>query len=123
MTIIPKPSIPTHDIGHARFTSLATPSRGSQETSLWIVEMNPHTPATPHSVTREEIFVVLNGIASIQLNDALHIANEGDTIVVPPHTRFEISNQTSRPLKMLCCLPVGGQAITSDRQFTPPWAE
>jgi mannose-6-phosphate isomerase-like protein (cupin superfamily) len=47
----------------------------------------------------------------------------GDTFVVPPDTRFEVANAGSVPLRMLCCLPVGGQARTADATFTPPWAE
>ena len=60
MAIIPTTNRPTHERGGARFTSLASPARGSAETSVWIVEIDPGTPATPHSVTREEVFVVLD---------------------------------------------------------------
>ena len=56
-----------HDLGGALFTSLATPSRGATDNSVWKVEILPGTPATPHSLTREEVFVVLEGTASVRI--------------------------------------------------------
>src|SRR3954452_10367134 len=93
MAVITAPSGATHDIGTARFTSLATPSRGSRETSVWRVEIAPHAPATPcvgrgetpphppatpHSLTREEIFVVLDGQAAVDIGGVRAAAHSGD---------------------------------------------
>jgi mannose-6-phosphate isomerase-like protein (cupin superfamily) len=124
MSIIPAPPAATHDIGGARFTSLATPSRGSAETAVWQVEIDPGTPATPHSLTREEVFVVLAGTASVRLDGVAASASPGDAIVVPAAVAFELANEGETPLRLLCCLPVGGQARLDDgTTFTPPWAE
>ena len=43
MPVLRAPAAPTHDLGGTRFTSLATPSRGSTDTSVWIVEIAPGT--------------------------------------------------------------------------------
>jgi mannose-6-phosphate isomerase-like protein (cupin superfamily) len=123
MPIIPAPTAPTHDLGGSRFTSLATPSRGSRESSVWVVEIDPGVPPTPHSLTREEVFVVLDGIASVRVGSDAGEATAGDAFVVPPDTEFEVANRGAVPLRMLCCLPVGGQARTDAATFTPPWAE
>ena len=69
MPVIHAPAGPTHDLGPTRFTSLATPTRGSSRSSVWQVEIDPGTPPTPHSVTSEEIFVVLAGVAAVRLGD------------------------------------------------------
>jgi quercetin dioxygenase-like cupin family protein len=123
MTVISAPDQPTHDLGGTRFTSLATPSRGSAETSVWVVEIDPGVPATPHSLTREEVFVVLDGVADASVDGRTATGRRGDAIVVPPGVPFEIANRGDEPLRLLCCLPVGGQAVTDDGPFTPPWAE
>jgi quercetin dioxygenase-like cupin family protein len=124
MAVIPAPEAPTHDLGATRFTSLATPSRGSTDTAVWHVEIEPGTPATPHSLTREEVFVVLAGTASAQIAGVAQTAHEGDAIVVPAATAFALENAGSETLRLLCCLPVGGQAQLDDGSvFTPPWAE
>lgn len=123
MAIITAPSAPTHDLGATRFTSLATPSLGSSETAVWIVEIDPGTPATPHSLTREEVFVVLEGTAEVTLADDTGRAGVGDAFVVPSDVAFEVSNAGESRLRMLCCLPVGGQARADGATFTPPWAQ
>ncbi len=124
MSIVVAPTRPTHDLGGTRFTSLATPSRGSSETAVWRVEIDPGTAATPHSLTREEVFVVLDGSASVRIGDVSGSAERGDAIVVPAHIDFELSNASDTVLTMLCCLPVGGQALLDGgATFTPPWAQ
>ena len=50
------------------------------------------------------------------------MAGGGDAIVVPPGVDFQIANDGDTVLRLLCCLPVGGQAVTADGRFTPPWA-
>jgi mannose-6-phosphate isomerase-like protein (cupin superfamily) len=123
MPVITAPAEPTHDLGGARFTSLATPSRGTTDTAVWRVEILPGTPPTPHSLTREEVFVVLAGTASAHIDGVEGRAEAGDAIVVPPGVDFALSNAGNEPLRLLCCLPVGGQARTADGgTFTPPWA-
>jgi mannose-6-phosphate isomerase-like protein (cupin superfamily) len=124
MPVLRAPAVPTHELGGARFTSLATPSRGSTDTSVWIVEIAPGTPATPHSLTREEVFVVMEGVASVRIAGRAGQARAGDAIVVPPGLEFELSNAGDGPLRLVCCLPVGGQGRLADgRTFVPPWAE
>jgi quercetin dioxygenase-like cupin family protein len=124
MAVIPAPSAPTHELGGARFTSLATPSRGSSDTSVWLVEIAPGTPGTPHRLTREEVFVVLSGRARVSLAGEVSVAATGDAIVVPPGLPFALAADGDEPLRALCCLPVGGQGqLAGGAPFTPPWAE
>lgn len=124
MPIIPAPLTPTHALPGARFTSLATPQLGSVDNSVWRVELTPGTPATPHEVTREEVFVVLSGRARVRLGEELREAAAGDTIVVPRDTPFELSATGHEPMHALCCFPVGGQARLADgTTFVPPWAQ
>jgi quercetin dioxygenase-like cupin family protein len=123
MPVVHAPPEPTHDLGHTRFTSLATPTTGTTDTAVWQVELAPGTPATPHSLTREELLVVLSGVATVRVGAVLDSARAGDAIVVPAETPFELSNGADEPLRMLCCLPVGGCARAADGAvFTPPWA-
>lgn len=124
MPVLQAPERPTHERPGAKFTALSTPTRGAVDTSVWTVELAPGTPATPHQVTREEVFVVLSGKATVRLAGVEASASPGDAIVVPANTPFEISARGSEPLRALCCLPVGGQARLPDGQtFTPPWAQ
>lgn len=124
MPVLPAPPTPTHELDGVRFTSLATPSLGASDTAVWQVEILPGTPATPHSLTREEVFVVLEGRASVRIDGAQDSAGAGDAIIVPAGVPFELSNAGADQLRLVCCLPVGGQARLADgTTFTPPWAE
>ena len=124
MPVLTTPTAPTHQLEGTAFTSLATPSRGSTDTSVWTVEIAPGTPATPHRLTREEIFVVLAGNASVRLDRTTDTAAPGDAIVVPPDTDFALANAGDVPLRLLCCMPVGGRARLADGTvITPPWTQ
>jgi mannose-6-phosphate isomerase-like protein (cupin superfamily) len=124
MAVIPAPVAPTHHLGGASFTSLATPSRGSTDTCVWQVEIRPGVPATPHRLTREEVFVILSGSAHVRIDGESATAEVGDVVVVPAAVDFEIVAGGAEPLRALCCLPVGGQARLADGEpFTPPWAQ
>lgn len=124
MPVIAAPPAPTHELPGARFTALATPSRGSTDTSVWRVEIDPATPATPHRVTREEVFVVLDGTARVRLDGVDHVAGPGASIVVPAGVPFELAAAGDGPMRALCVLPVGGQAqLPGGEPFTPPWAQ
>ena len=124
MPVITAPASPTHEVGTTRFTSLATPSTGTTATSIWSVEITPGTEPTPHSLTSEEVFVVTEGSAVVRMEGVESVAARGDVIVVPADTSFELSNGSNEPLRLLCCLPVGGQVRMADGStFTPPWAQ
>jgi mannose-6-phosphate isomerase-like protein (cupin superfamily) len=124
MPVLHAPPAPTHELGGVRFTSLATPTKGATDTAVWKVEILPDTPATPHSLTREEVFVVLEGTASVRIGGVQELADAGDAIVVPADVDFELANAGDGPLQLVCCLPVGGQGRLADGiPFTPPWAE
>ncbi len=124
MPVLTAPSTPTHDLGDTTFTSLATPSRGSHDTAVWSVTIDPGKPAVPHSLTREEVFVVLAGTASVRLDGRPGTAATGDAIVVPAGVPFGLANESDQVLRLLCCMPVGGQARLADgTMITPPWSQ
>jgi quercetin dioxygenase-like cupin family protein len=123
MSVITAPAEPTHCLGDTRFTSLATPSRGSSDNAVWLVEMDPGAGATPHSLTHEEIFVVLAGRATVCIEGTSTVAQATDAIVVPSETVFELGNAGDTVLRMLCCMRVGGRAQLGDgTTMTPPWS-
>jgi mannose-6-phosphate isomerase-like protein (cupin superfamily) len=123
MPVIAAPTSATHEVGRTRFTSLATPSLGSARTSIWQVEIPVGETPTPHELTDEEIFVVLEGAAVVTIDGDVSAASVGDAVVVPAGVSFVLANEGEQVLRLLCCLPVGGQAVLpGGKPFTPPWA-
>jgi mannose-6-phosphate isomerase-like protein (cupin superfamily) len=125
MPVIKRPTEPTHRLEGTSFTSLATPTTGSTDTSVWQVQIAAGTPAVPHRLTREEVFVVLQGTAAVRIGAERTDATVGDAIVVPVGVPFELANGGDEELRLLCCMPTDGQARLEDGDgdaFTPPWA-
>jgi quercetin dioxygenase-like cupin family protein len=125
MPVIHAPDEPTHVAGETRFTSLVSPSScGAADTSVWQVEIDPGTVPHPHSLTRDEVFVVTSGMAEVTLGEVTEVAVPGDAILVPAGERFSLANAAHTTLRLICAFPVGGQACLLDgTTFTPPWAE
>ena len=123
MPVIAAPTSPTHEVGGTKFTSLATPSLGCARTSIWRVEIPAGEEPTPHELTDEEIFVVLEGAAAVTIGGEVSAAGVGDAVIVPAGVPFVLANAGEKALRLLCCQPVGGQAVLPGGEpFTPPWA-
>ncbi len=124
MPVITAASTSSHQLHGAQFTSLASPSLGSAETSVWRLSLAAEAIPAEHSVTREEIFVILRGQGTATLDGEAHRLTAGATLVLPPHVRFSLQAHGPEPLEAIVCLPVGGQAMMSGggEPFTPPWA-
>jgi quercetin dioxygenase-like cupin family protein len=122
MPVIARDDQRRHEIPGARFHTLASPSLGSEETSVWRLQLEPGTPAVPHRVTREEIFVVLAGSATASLDGTPQPLSAGSTLVLPAGVELALATGEDA-LEAIVCLPVGGQGIVGDGEpFTPPWA-
>ena len=123
MPITHAPATHTHEVGSTRFWQLASPSTGSQEASVWRVEVATATEPVPHELTREEILVVLSGTARASLDGVVEDVGPGGAIVVPADTPFSLTAAGAEPLVAIAYLPAGGQARLDDEEpFTPPWA-
>jgi quercetin dioxygenase-like cupin family protein len=123
MNLIRKAEAPVFTMAGLTVTGLASPRRGAMETCVWRVRLAPSSPGVPHSVTREEIFVGLQGTALVTIDGAEHVLGPGDAIIVPPNTPFSLANPSSEPFEAVVSFPVGGKAVTTSSPFTPPWAE
>ena len=112
-----------HELHGARFQTLASPSLGTVETSVWRLRLEPGTPGVAHRVTREEIFVVLDGSATATLDGEPQPLCSGSTLILPAGVELALKTG-AEALEAIVCLPVGGQGIVGDGEpFTPPWAE
>lgn len=123
MPIIKSAAAPTFDVPGLHVTGLASPSRGSRETSIWRIAIAPATSGTQHSCDREEIFVALAGRAVAELAGETIALEAGDALVVPANVPFAIANPYGEPFEAIAALPVGGRAmLPGGEAFTPPWA-
>ncbi|MEU7001665.1 cupin domain-containing protein [Nonomuraea sp. NPDC046570] len=124
MPVISGATAPTFTVPHVTAHGLAAPSRGAKETCAWRFTMDPGAPANPHTVDREEIFVLISGRALAALEGEEHHLVAGDALIVPAGTSFALGNPHDEPLEMVAVLPVGGRAHMPGKEaFVPPWAQ
>lgn len=124
MTVITSEQNQTFNLPGIAFRTLVSPVRGGTEFAMWRVNLGPHTPGTPHRLTRQEVLHVVAGEVSASIAGKTMTARSGDTIVVPAMTDFALENATSSPAEIIAFMAAGGQALVGgEPAFTPPWAE
>ncbi|WP_433668107.1 cupin domain-containing protein [Nocardia sp. CA-136227] len=123
MPLIKSADAPTFEAPLMTATGLASPSRGSEENSVWRFTMHPGNPGHAHAVSREEIFVALAGAARVEMDGRTCDFRAGDALVIPANTVFKVSVPGDEPFEAVAILPVGAyaQAPGGDR-VSPPWA-
>ncbi len=123
MTVISSTTAPTFVEGGTFVTGLASPSRGSSEIAAWRLQLAPGAASPEHTLTREEVFVVLSGHAVASLDGIRHEIGGGDALVVSPGVPFAIANERDAPFEAVACMRCGGLAQVGDETFAPPWAQ
>ena len=114
---------PTFQLPGTTFTGLAAPSRGSTENAVWRVRLDPGTPARPHQLTREEVFVVTAGSAIATVAGTEQLLGAGDSLIVPAFTDLSLANPFADAFEAIAVLPVGARAMLEDgAPFAPPWS-
>ena len=123
MPYIAAEDAPTFQLPGTTFIGLAAPSRGSKENAVWRVRLDAGTPARPHQLTREEVFVVTAGSAVASVAGQDICLNPGDSLVVPAFTDFSLANPSKDIFEAVVVLPVGARAMLDGGEpFAPPWS-
>ncbi|MGW7132082.1 cupin domain-containing protein [Streptomyces bobili] len=113
----------THEIHGARFVSYATPRTGSKELAAWRGEVPPGTKAPAHTVSREEIFLVLVGELALTLDGRTERVGAGDTVIINAGSTLSVENPTDQTAITWVTTSVGLTAELADGSvLTPPWA-
>jgi mannose-6-phosphate isomerase-like protein (cupin superfamily) len=122
MTVVSSHTAPRFDAGGTHVIGLASPSRGSAETSVWRLTLDPGSSSPEHTLDREEVFVALEGTAQAVIGDRTADVHAGDALIVPPAVPFTIGNPGPEPFEAVACMPVGCTATVGEESFAPPWA-
>jgi mannose-6-phosphate isomerase-like protein (cupin superfamily) len=102
-------------------TGLAAPSRGATDTAAWRIRFSDGHASPPHSLDREEVFVVLSGAVTARYADHSETAHAGGALIVPAGVEFSVGADGG-PAEAVCTLPVGGTALLAGDRIVPPWA-
>ncbi|MBY8845848.1 cupin domain-containing protein [Streptomyces sp. SP2-10] len=123
MPVVRSSEAVTHEIHGARFVSYATPLTGSKELCAWRGEIPAGTKAPAHTVSREEIFLLLVGELLMTLDGRTERISAGDTVIVNPGSTLAVENPTDHTAISWVTTSIGLEAQLADgTRITPPWA-
>jgi quercetin dioxygenase-like cupin family protein len=121
MPVITPEQAPTFDAPGATMTGLASPSRGATDVAAWRARFEPGYASPPHSLDREEVFVVLTGALTARFADHSETAHAGGALITPAGVEFSLVAERG-PAEAVCMLPIGGTALLDGERIVPPWA-
>jgi len=104
------------------FRPLATPRLGAAELALWHVDAPPGAESPPHSMDREEVFVVQRGRLGATVAGVDVELEPGDALTVPAGATLVLRNTSDEPAEALACTSAGMQATVHGKVMAPPWA-
>ena len=121
--IITAASAPTFTQDGTTAVGYASPSRGAADLSLWRIRLDPGTASPYHALSREEVFLALDGDAVATVDGAEHPLSPGDCLVVPPGVPFALA-AGGGGFAAVCAMAAGGEAtiLPDGPTITPPWA-
>ena len=122
-TILRAAQAPHFEIPGVTFVGMASPSRGSEQLCTWkIIVAAGHESDTPHTLDRDEVFMVLSG--SVRLALSGEALGPGDAMVVPAGEKIQLANPGTDPAEVIVAIPAGFSATGADGTpfGTPPWA-
>lgn len=122
MHLVRAADAPTFDLPGIRFTSLAAPGLGSAETCVWSLTVDDGVLADPHTLDRDEVFVVLDG--RVRLTPDGPELTAGDAAVVPAGELIRLANASGATARLQVAIRAGFTATLADGTVvgTPPWA-
>ncbi len=80
--IITPEQVVAHETPNARMRTLAAPSLGTRELSVWEVTMAAGQAGPEHSVDHEQVWVLLEGALRVELDGRELRGRAGDTLVL-----------------------------------------
>jgi quercetin dioxygenase-like cupin family protein len=95
----------------------------SKELCAWRGEIPAGLKAPAHTVSREEIFHLLDGELLITLDGRTERIMAGDTVIINPGVTLAVENPTDRTAYSWVTTSTGLEARLADgTRIVPPWA-
>ena len=122
MPIIHALEVRRHETPNAVMSTLASPSLGSAELSVWRVVMTAGQRGPEHTFDGEQVWTIMSGAADAELDGETHALAPGDTLVLPARAIRRIAAGDDG-FEALVAARAGARALLTDGtdRGTPPW--
>jgi quercetin dioxygenase-like cupin family protein len=123
MTIIRQADARRTETPNAVMTTLASPSLGGAEHSLWRVDMAPGQSGPAHRFDCQQVWTALRGRATIDLDGETVSLAEGDTVVLAADAPRRIHADGAVGFAAMVAGDPRGRAVMPDGtdRGTPAW--
>ncbi|MFF0445144.1 cupin domain-containing protein [Streptomyces sp. NPDC004609] len=108
---------------NAVMTTLASPTLGGAGQALWRVDMRPGAAGPLHTFDAEQVWTVLDGGATVELDGERLTVRPGDTIVMPATAPRRVHADPDAGFAAIVAAPPGAYAAAPDGtgRTVPPW--
>ena len=113
-----------HRMHGAVFHSYVAPAQGSRELCAWRLEVAAGNEGVPHRVSREEVFLGLDGEPTVTVDGVAETVGRGDVVFVPAGAEVCVDNRSVARAAMWVTTSVGLEATTAEgATIRPPWVQ
>jgi quercetin dioxygenase-like cupin family protein len=105
---------------NAVMTTLASPIQGGAGQAVWRVDMRPGQAGPLHAIDTEQVWTVLDGGATVELDGQALTLGPGDTIILPADAPRRVSADPEAGLAAIAVAPAGTRAYTLDGTRVAP---
>jgi quercetin dioxygenase-like cupin family protein len=95
-------------------TTLASPAQGGAGQAVWRVDMPPGQAGPLHAIDTEQVWTVLDGGASVEVDGELIAVAPGDTLILPADAPRRITADPAAGFAAIVAAPAGTRAYTLD---------
>ena len=123
MPVIRKAESRRTETPNAVMTTLATPTQGSSGLAVWRIELGPGKSNPQHAFDTEQVWTVVDGGATVDLDGEKITVTSGDTIVMPADVPRRVFADVADGFAAIVAAPAGTRASTPDRadKVSPAW--
>jgi quercetin dioxygenase-like cupin family protein len=104
---------------NAVMTTLASPTQGGAGQSVWRVDMRPGQAGPRHAIDTEQIWTVLDGGASVEIDGQVLTIGPGDTLILPAELPRRVSADPAAGFAAIVAAPAGARAYVVDADQAP----
>ena len=105
----------------ATMTTLASPTQGGATQPIWRVDMRPASSGPTHAIDAQQVWTVLDGGATVEIDGTVVAISTGDTIVIPADVRRRIT-ALDAGLSAIVVAPAGMRAYAPGIDVSPTCA-
>jgi quercetin dioxygenase-like cupin family protein len=99
---------------NAVMTTLASPEQGGAATAVWRVDMLPGQAGPLHGIDAEQVWTVLDGSATVELDGETLTVAPGDTMVIPAGVPRRVATGDQAGFAAVVVAPAGMRAYPLD---------